>query len=421
MARHHGQEITCSQSRPLSDSIILADFRPFKAVPPLAQEDTRMLLAWGIAANKCTEQDTQSQEQAVAIFEEVKAKVMQYGVSPSYIKQRQMILAPSGYSPQMLYGPFSFDAVADLAAHSPLHNNGSSLNPPLEDRMSMYEGVVDQCLDHMYGTEDEGPDHLIHVTCSGYISPSPVEKLVSQKRWWDTAVTHSYHMGCYGSLPAIRMAHGFLASSMLGATPLKGRVDLVHTELFSTHSDLTKDNVANILTMTLFGDGFIRYSAYRHGVFAGLGKNGLRILAMKEHILPDSLGDMTWNLGSSSFQMTLSILVPLHIKNAVVPFVNTLFDEAGLDFASEKSRLVYAIHPGGPAIIDHIADQLDLSDLDIALSRKILFENGNISSATLPYMFHQITESEEIKAGTRVLAIAFGPGLTVSGLLLEKV
>lgn len=409
------------QSRSLSDSIILADFRPFKAVPPLSQEDTRMLLAWGIAASKCAKQNAESQEQATAIFEEVKARVMQYGVSPSYIKQRQMILAPSGYSPQTLYGPFSFEAVADLAAHSPLHNNGNSLNPPLENRMLMYGGVVDQCLDHMYGYENEGPDHLIHVTCSGYIAPSPAEKLVSQKRWRNTAVTHSYHMGCYGSLPAIRMAHGFLASSMLGATPPKGRVDLVHTELFSIHSDLTRDNVANILTMTLFGDGFIRYSAYPHGVFAGLGKNGLKILAMKEHILPDSLPDMTWNLGSSSFQMTLSIQVPMHVKAAVIPFVHTLFEEAGLDFASEKSRLAYAIHPGGPAIINHIADQLELSDRDIALSREILFENGNISSATLPYMFHHIIDSEEIEAGTRVLAIAFGPGLTVSGLLLEKV
>ena len=414
------------RSRYSTESIVLADFAPFHASPPTPQEDSALMLAWGIAAAKCIEQGAYSDTEARAVFEEVKARVLRYSVSPSYIKQRRMALAPSNYSPASLRAPFSLERITSLAGTSrllnhPQPNDLNHLDPPLDRRMALYEEVVDGCLAGMYRKDEEGPDHMIHVTCSGYISPSPVEKLVSEKRWWNTTVTHSYHMGCYGSLPAIRMAHGFLASSMLGATSLKSRVDLVHTELFSAHMDLTKESAGNILTMTLFGDGFVRYSAYPESVFAGQRRRGLKILGMREHIIPDSVDGMTWNLGASSFQMTLSIKVPLYIKDAVAPFVETLFRDAGLDFEAERRNLVYAIHPGGPAIINHIADRLNLDDGYMDLSRKILYENGNISSATLPTMFHEIVRSAEIPPGTRVLAMAFGPGLTVSGLLLEKV
>ncbi len=43
----------------------------------------------------------------------------------------------------------------------------------------------------------------------------------------------------------------------------------------------------------------------------------------------------------------------------------------------------WAVHPGGPRILDVVADRLGLADDDLDASRRVLAEHGNCSSATL--------------------------------------
>jgi predicted naringenin-chalcone synthase len=63
---------------------------------------------------------------------------------------------------------------------------------------------------------------------------------------------------------------------------------------------------------------------------------------------------------------------------------------------------------------------LGLSDEQVKSSRKVLFERGNMSSATLPHVWSDILEGNPEK-GTPVLAMAFGPGLTMIGCIFEVV
>jgi predicted naringenin-chalcone synthase len=51
----------------------------------------------------------------------------------------------------------------------------------------------------------------------------------------------------------------------------------------------------------------------------------------------------------------------------------------------------------------------------------VLNEHGNMASATAPHIWQAIVESPEIPVGSKVLSMAFGPGLTVIGALFEKV
>ena len=63
-----------------------------------------------------------------------------------------------------------------------------------------------------YPGGEEPPDDIIHVTCTGYEAPSAVQKLAVRRGWQDrVGITHAYHMGCYASMPAVRMATGYLA------------------------------------------------------------------------------------------------------------------------------------------------------------------------------------------------------------------
>jgi alkylresorcinol/alkylpyrone synthase len=288
-------------------------------------------------------------------------------------------------------------------------------------RHESYGNVADEVFDRLYADTARAPDDLVHVTCSGYLAPSPAEKMVSQRKWFATTVTHSYHMGCYGAFPAIRMAHGFLASSRFGATPPKSQVDIVHTELLSLHRDFMDLGAENIITMSLFSDGFIKYSVYAEDVLRERGQRGLRILAFNEHLLPDSLNDMTWVPGPHQFHMTLTVMVPVIIKKYVRSFLENLLERAGMNLEAEKDRIVFAIHPGGPKIVEHIQAELGLRGDQVAVSNKVFLENGNMSSATVPYILKDILEAPEIPVGRKVVSIAFGPGLTVTGLLLEKI
>jgi predicted naringenin-chalcone synthase len=44
-----------------------------------------------------------------------------------------------------------------------------------------------------------------------------------------------------------------------------------------------------------------------------------------------------------------------------------------------------------------------------------------MSSAACPHIWERIIGDETIKPGTKVLSLGFGPGLTVAGMIMEKV
>jgi predicted naringenin-chalcone synthase len=52
-------------------------------------------------------------------------------------------------------------------------------------------------------------------------------------------------------------------------------------------------------------------------------------------------------------------------------------------------------------------------------ARKILAENGNMSSPTILFVLKEIMESP-IQSGENIFGIAFGPGLTMETFLCKK-
>jgi predicted naringenin-chalcone synthase len=109
------------------------------------------------------------------------------------------------------------------------------------------------------------------------------------------------------------------------------------------------------------------------------------------------------------------------IRDSIADFVRSICAQVGLDFEREKSAMVFAIHPGGPAILNQIRAKLGIEESQVALSRRVLQEHGNMASATAPHIWQLIVESPAIPRGSKVLSMAFGPGLTVIGALFEKV
>ena len=73
----------------------------------------------------------------------------------------------------------------------------------------------------------------------------------------------------------------------------------------------------------------------------------------------------------------------------------------------------WAVHPGGPRILDVVRDELGLAEDKMATSRRVLAEHGNCSSATVLLVLEEMADVDG-----PVVVMAFGPGLTLYAALL---
>ncbi|HCM39088.1 MAG: hypothetical protein A2070_03140 [Bdellovibrionales bacterium GWC1_52_8] len=285
----------------------------------------------------------------------------------------------------------------------------------LEVRLRFFEKKAEEYFNRFYEGDSNSPQYLFHVTCTGYVSPSAAQTLVSKRGWGRSCqVTHLYHMGCSAAIPAIR-----IAGNHVSAAPREmSRADIVHTELCSLHFNPTLHAPEQYVVQSLFADGAIRYS-----VLPGThrGRNpGLRVKALLEWLTPDSLNAMSWRLSDISFVMGLSAEVPGLIASQLETYLEALFEKVQLDYSTEKPRALFLIHPGGPKILDFVEKELALTPTQLRHSRQVLQNYGNMSSATLPHIWAAVCGDAGIAAGTQLISIAFGPGLTIAGALLEK-
>jgi predicted naringenin-chalcone synthase len=285
----------------------------------------------------------------------------------------------------------------------------------MEARNRFFAAAAGRVVGCLFSAESEAPADLLHVTCTGYSSPSAIQKLVDAKHWHRrTRLTQVYHQGCYAAVPAVR-----LASAMVGdGAGASARAEIVHTELCTLHFDPSDHSPEQLVVQSLFADGHIRYAVTSGR--AAIRPGALELLAVGEEMIPGSLDHMTWVLSDHCFRMTLSIDVPGRIAGDLEMFLSRLFRRADLDYGNEAGEAVFAVHPGGPRILDSVRELLSLDERQIAHSRKVLLDRGNMSSATLPHIWMAIASDEGVRSGSLVVSLAFGPGLTIAATVFRK-
>ena len=285
-------------------------------------------------------------------------------------------------------------------------------------RTEVFRESVERFFVRAFSADEPPPRDLVHVTCTGYASPSGAQRIVARHGWGGrTRVTHAYQMGCYAALPAIRVAAALLEEAGVGDGG--NAVVIAHTEVCSLHIDPSQHAAEQIVVQSLFADGFIRY-AVSTDARDRENEPGLALLASHEAIVPDSADSMQWCCSDWGMRMVLGRDVPRQVGVSLHAFVRALFEKAGRDFAASREQATFAVHPGGPRILDGACAALEIDQARVADSREVLFRFGNMSSATLPHIWQRIVESPEVQPGALVVSLAFGPGLTMSGALLEK-
>lgn len=282
-----------------------------------------------------------------------------------------------------------------------------------KQRSMIFDQEVSQIFEKFYPEEAVFPDHLIHVTCTGYVAPSPAQQIVSKRGQGEkSVVTHAYHMGCYASLPALRMGSGFLH---LPSPHSPAKVDIVHTELCSLHMHPLNHSTEQLIVQSLFADGFIKYSLRSERDLPE--GNHFKILALLEETIPNSTRSMTWSCEEHGMAMTLSKDVPELIATALKDYMQRLTTKSN---ASKSAPQFFAVHPGGPKILLQIERLLGLKREQMEHSYQILKTCGNMSSATLPHIWNLILSDDAVPTSSQIISLAFGPGLSISGGIFEK-
>ena len=283
--------------------------------------------------------------------------------------------------------------------------------PTTEQRMKVYEETSVPLCERTArnaladaGVEAGDVSHLVITTCTGFFAPGP-DVLLSRRLGLRSTVERSIvgFMGCYAGFNGMRTA-----AQILGSDP-DAVVLQISIELCTLHiqrRDEADFHVANCI----FSDGC---AAAVFGSEERRGKGRARLLGTYSAVQPETLDAMTWRIGDTGFEMRLSIEIPSLLRDAIEPFVGTLLDEAGVGRDEVGG---WAIHPGGRRIVEQIGEALRLGEDDLRASLTVLREFGNMSSATIFFVLQELLRQRP--AAGPIVALGFGPGLTLEGAVL---
>lgn len=235
-------------------------------------------------------------------------------------------------------------------------------------------------------------------TCTGYATPGLDIRLAS-----DLGMPPGLqrllvgHMGCYAAIPGLAAVGDFVAARSRPAV-------LLCCELTSLHVQPAQRDLEQVVAHALFSD-----AAAAVVVEPGAGR-GRRLAGVVARTDASTADHMTWDVTDLGFRMGLSPRVPDVLSRHVGEVVDELLAGAGV---RTEDVAGWAVHPGGPRIIDVVRDELGLAEEQVAASRRVLSEHGNCSSATVLLVLQEMADVDG-----PVVAMAFGPGLTLYAALL---
>lgn len=261
--------------------------------------------------------------------------------------------------------------------------------------------------------------HIVFATTSGVNMPGAdhaLAKLLGLKPTVKRVMM--YQTGCFGGASVLRVAKD-LAENNKGA-----RVLAVCSEVTAvTYRAPNENHLDGLVGSALFGDGA---GVYVVGSDPKPEEKSLfEIHWAGETILPESDGAIDGHLTEAGLIFHLMKDVPGLISKNIEKFLNEARKCVG---SPNWNEMFWAVHPGGPAILDQVEAKLKLTNDKLQGSRDVLSEFGNMSSSSVLFVLDQI-RNRSMKLGSSTTGegneygflIGFGPGLTLEVLVMRSV
>ncbi|MDR9375043.1 MAG: type III polyketide synthase [Schleiferiaceae bacterium] len=254
--------------------------------------------------------------------------------------------------------------------------------------------------------QPEQLDYIITVSCTGIMIPSVdaylINRLVLREDIIRLPVTE---MGCAGGTAGL-----IYAQRLLRAHPGARAAVLALESPTSTlqHQDFS---MTNMVSTAIFGDGAAC-------AILGPDPGRLRPAIMGEGMYhffdePDMMG---FQLRNTGLQMVLDVAVPDKIDSQIDDILIPFLQQQG---SSLEEIDHFLFHPGGRKIVQTVEERLQPLGKDIDLTKQVLRQFGNMSSATILYVLAECMEQQRAREGDQGLMLSFGPGFSAQRLFLK--
>lgn len=276
--------------------------------------------------------------------------------------------------------------------------------PEIEDELFDYAVTAVKRL----GVDPRDIGTVVTATLYSLGGPTLAHRLVD--RFGMAPDTDKYHVvgiGCASAVPLMRLVGQSLRDHP-GKVGLVVAAESMTGILMGACPDDTK---AKVVGSAIFGDGCAAAL-----LSEAPGAEGPEIVAAKVHQIAGTLDAVSLELTAEDSYLHLDRDLPDLAAADLGELADGFLESAGL----ERTEIDHwIVHPGGRRIIDCVQAALSLSDRDVAVSRDVLANHGNIGTPSIFYVMHQTIEQREPGHGERGLVVTVGPGITVGLMLLQ--
>lgn len=278
--------------------------------------------------------------------------------------------------------------------------------PSTDQRMRRYKQhalpLVKKTIENLKSRTSELQDitHVIVTSCTGFYAPGLdieiVEHLGLSKNVERSIIGF---MGCYAAFNAMKQAYHVVRSQP------EAKVLMVNIELCTLHFQESSE-IEPMLGFLIFADGCA-------ASIISAESEGLEIQGFKNYLCSDEVDKITWDVGDQGFDMYLSTEVPKAIAKEIPSKIDHV-----LEGVKPEDIELWALHPGGRAILDALATQIQITDVKMEPSRKVLRNFGNMSSPSVVFVLKE--HLYNVQSHGNGCAMAFGPGLTIESMRFHK-
>ncbi|EFJ11847.1 hypothetical protein SELMODRAFT_122361 [Selaginella moellendorffii] len=179
----------------------------------------------------------------------------------------------------------------------------------------------------------------------------------------------------------------------------------------------------DLVGAALFGDGA---SAVVIGADPLPSENPCyELVTASQCFVPGSEKTIDGRLTEDGIIFSLGRELPQMIESEVEGFIQGLLKRSGRVEAGgvDYDRLFWAIHPGGPAILNACEKKLQLAGDKLKCSRQVLSDYGNINGSTIIYVLdymRQVNAAADKPDPEWGVILAFGPGVTMEGMVARN-
>ncbi|KAB8187295.1 type III polyketide synthase [Microbispora catharanthi] len=220
-----------------------------------------------------------------------------------------------------------------------------------------------------------------------------------------------FGLGCVAGAAGIARLHDYLRG-------WPGHVAvLLSVELCSLTLQRDDTSTANLVAGALFGDGAAAVVAYgdeREPPPADAARPV--VVATRSRLYPGSERVMGWDVRDSGFRVVLDAGVPDVVRTYLGDDVHGFLADHGLTAGDVTA---WVCHPGGPKVLEAVAETLTLPDGALDLTWRSLAANGNLSSASVLHVLRDTLALRPPPPGTPGLLLAMGPGFCSELVLLR--